>query len=200
LWRLRRSCWPRACINLPTGSPAEDGVGAVIERAERGKHAAAQDPDKAGAKEISQELAQQLVAQIVCSDKTVFSFSITLHNPSSWRFEQGTKFSRLRPPIGGPCNYGAKKQQSKKHQEEKSVCLLREHCFANEVCTKKKKNIKKETTTRTENVCLTILHLGNVLRFATYSGGPLAFPYVEKKIYTHSSTRMQLKSNNVTNM
>jgi hypothetical protein len=47
------------------GSLAEDGVGAVVERLERGDHAATPDPDEAGAKEISQELAWQLVTRIV---------------------------------------------------------------------------------------------------------------------------------------
>jgi hypothetical protein len=37
-----------------------DGVGAVVERVERGDHTAAPDTDEAGAEEISQELAGQL--------------------------------------------------------------------------------------------------------------------------------------------
>jgi hypothetical protein len=37
----------------PRRRKAEDGVGTVIERVERGDHAAAPDPDEAGAEEIS---------------------------------------------------------------------------------------------------------------------------------------------------
>jgi hypothetical protein len=47
------------------GSPAEDGVGAVIEGVERGNHATGPDPDEAGAEEISRELARQLATRIV---------------------------------------------------------------------------------------------------------------------------------------
>ncbi len=38
----------------------EDGVGAIVEGMERGKHAAAPDPDEAGIEEISQKLARQM--------------------------------------------------------------------------------------------------------------------------------------------
>jgi hypothetical protein len=43
----------------------EDGVGAIIERVERGDHATTPDPNEAVTKEISQELAQQLATQIL---------------------------------------------------------------------------------------------------------------------------------------
>jgi hypothetical protein len=48
------------------GSQAGDGVGPVVKRVEGGgDHAAAPDPDKAGAEEISWGLAEQLATQIV---------------------------------------------------------------------------------------------------------------------------------------
>ncbi len=47
------------------GSPAEDGVGDVVEREKGGDNTAAPDPDEAGAEEISRELAGQLATQIV---------------------------------------------------------------------------------------------------------------------------------------
>jgi hypothetical protein len=50
-------------------SPAEDGVGSIIEGLERENHTAARGPDEAGAEEISQELAQQLVTQIVSGQR-----------------------------------------------------------------------------------------------------------------------------------
>jgi hypothetical protein len=46
------------------GSPAKDGIRAVIVRA-GGNDTAAPDPDEAGAEEISWELTEQLAAQIV---------------------------------------------------------------------------------------------------------------------------------------
>ncbi len=47
------------------GSPVEDGVGAIIERVERGDNATTPDPNEAVAEEISQELAQQVATQIL---------------------------------------------------------------------------------------------------------------------------------------
>jgi hypothetical protein len=43
-----------------TGSPVEDGEGAIVEGVERVNHAAAPDPDKVGVEEISRKLAGQL--------------------------------------------------------------------------------------------------------------------------------------------
>jgi hypothetical protein len=51
--------------NEGVASPAENGVGSIIEGLKRKNHAAAPGPDEGGAEEISQELAQQLVTQIV---------------------------------------------------------------------------------------------------------------------------------------
>ncbi len=42
------------------GSPAKDGIGAVVEGVERGNHAATTDPDKAGIEEVSWKLAGHL--------------------------------------------------------------------------------------------------------------------------------------------
>jgi hypothetical protein len=47
------------------GSPAKDGIGAVIEGVERGNHTAMPDPDKAGVEEISWKLAGLLATRIV---------------------------------------------------------------------------------------------------------------------------------------
>jgi hypothetical protein len=47
------------------GSPAKDGIGAVVEGVVRGNHTAMPDPDKAGVQEISWKLAGQLATQIV---------------------------------------------------------------------------------------------------------------------------------------
>jgi hypothetical protein len=47
------------------GSPAEHGIGAVVEGVEKRNHAALPDPDKAGIVEISRKLAGQLATQIV---------------------------------------------------------------------------------------------------------------------------------------
>ncbi len=51
-----------------TGSQTEDGVGAIIERVEVGDSAKL-DPVEAGTEEISWELAQQQVAQIVSEQR-----------------------------------------------------------------------------------------------------------------------------------
>jgi hypothetical protein len=48
-----------------TGTPAEDGIGAIVERVERGDHGAVPDPDEAGTEEISWELTRQLATRIV---------------------------------------------------------------------------------------------------------------------------------------
>ncbi len=40
------------------GSPAEDGVGAVVERVERGDNGTMLDPNEAGAEGIGRELAR----------------------------------------------------------------------------------------------------------------------------------------------
>ncbi len=47
------------------GSPAKDGIGAVVEGVEKGNHATLPEPDKAGIAEISRKLAGQLATQIV---------------------------------------------------------------------------------------------------------------------------------------
>jgi hypothetical protein len=75
----RRGVHSRACLEaahsnyllLPNlegegaGSPAKDGIGAVVEGVERGNHAATPDPDKASVEEVSWKLAGQLATQIV---------------------------------------------------------------------------------------------------------------------------------------
>ncbi len=75
LWAARPGVHGHACheeahgddlLPLPnlasegTGSPAEDGVGAIVERVERGDHTAAPDPDEARTEEISRELSWHL--------------------------------------------------------------------------------------------------------------------------------------------
>jgi hypothetical protein len=47
------------------GSPVEDGIGAVVERVERGTTPAVLDLDGAATEEISWKLAQQLATRIV---------------------------------------------------------------------------------------------------------------------------------------
>jgi hypothetical protein len=56
---------PQRDLEGEGGVHGEGGIGTVIERVERGDNAAALDPDKAGAEEISWELARQLATQIV---------------------------------------------------------------------------------------------------------------------------------------
>jgi hypothetical protein len=52
-----------------TGSQAEDGVKAVLERVGGGDNTTVPGPDEAGAEEISWELTRQLAAQIVSGQR-----------------------------------------------------------------------------------------------------------------------------------
>jgi hypothetical protein len=47
------------------GSPAEDSIGAIVERVEKGDHVTALGPGEAGPEEISRELSWQLATRIV---------------------------------------------------------------------------------------------------------------------------------------
>ncbi len=75
----RRGVHSRACLEAAhnnylllahvegegAGSPAKDGIGAVVEGMERENDAATPDPDKAGVEEVSWKLAGHLATQIV---------------------------------------------------------------------------------------------------------------------------------------
>jgi hypothetical protein len=82
------AAWPREWRH---GVPAEDSVGAIVERAEIGDHTAVSDPHQEGAEEINQELAWQLVTQIVFGQRKRRSIQ---------------RFFEIQPESGSPQQLG----------------------------------------------------------------------------------------------
>jgi hypothetical protein len=79
------------------GSPAEDGIRAIVEGVERGNHATALDPDEESVEKVSQKLAGQLATQIVPGQgksRSIQRLEKIFLNCVNWYFISFQKFIR----------------------------------------------------------------------------------------------------------